>query len=140
MPAAKKPAAPSKTSKARKKPVARRADFGAPVDDFFAGQPEPQKSILAALRKLVEAALPDAVASIKWGMPFYSRTDGTMLVGLSSHKSHVNLILSGTADLFADPDGRLEGDGKTGRRLVLRKLTDLPAGSVRKWLAALARK
>ena len=45
---------------------------------------------------------------------------GTMTVALSAHKAHVNLILSGSADAFDDPDGRLEGEGKTGRHLKVR--------------------
>ena len=49
---------------------------------------------------------------------------------LSSHKTHVNLVLAGPSASFADPDGRLEGTGKTGRHLKLRALEELPrAGS-----------
>src|SRR5687767_834653 len=52
--------------------LARRADFGAPIDGFFAKQPPHLRSVLEELRQLVEEAAPDAAASIKWGMPFYS--------------------------------------------------------------------
>ena len=113
--------------------MARRADFGAPIDGFFAKQPPPLRTILEALRKLVEEVAPQATASIKWGMPFYT-VDGNMMCALGGHRSHVNLILAGPPGTFHDPEGRLEGDGKTGRRLTLRSMDDLPRDAVRGWV------
>jgi hypothetical protein len=135
-PAAKKPAA-KKTAGAARRPVARRADFGAATDAFYAKQAPPLREILLALRKLVEEAAPDATASLKWGQPFYAIGKG-MMCALAGFKSHVNLILAGPPGAFADPEGRLEGDGKTGRHLKLRALSDLPAKSVRAWLRSAA--
>jgi hypothetical protein len=111
----------------------RRADYGAPIDGFFAKQPPHLRPILEALRKLVEEAAPDAKASIKWGMPFYTLGDN-MMCALGGHKSHVNLILAGPPGTFHDPGGLLEGEGKTGRRLTLRSLEDLPRQAVRAWV------
>jgi hypothetical protein len=65
------------------------------------------------------------------------------MCALAGFKAHVNLILSGPPGTFADPDGILEGDGKTGRHLKLRSLDELPRAAVRGWLrtaADLARK
>jgi hypothetical protein len=143
----KKPAVRQTASgrrKAARKPsmAARRADFGAPIGGFFARQPPAQRAILETLRHLVEEAAPEASASIKWGMPVYS-IGGTMMCALAGFKSHVNLILSGPKDTFDDPDGLLEGEGKTGRHLKLRMLDELPRETVRRWLrdaAQLARK
>ncbi len=136
--AAKKVVAKKMASKKAPAPVAgRRADFGGPVDGFFARQPPALKPILEALRALVEKAAPDATAALKWGMPCYI-IDGTIMCALAGHKSHVNLVLSGPPGTYADPDGLLQGDGKTGRRLVLRSLDDLPQGKVRAWLRTAA--
>jgi len=133
-PAAKKPAA----KKPAAKPMAtRRADFGAPIDGFFAKQAPPLRTILEALRALVAEAAPDATASIKWGIPFY-QLDGEMMCALGAHKAHVNLVLAGAPGTFDDPEGRLEGDGKTGQHLKLRTLEDLPRESVRGWLRTAA--
>ena len=129
------------TKKTAMKP-APRADFGAPIDGFFAKQPAALRSILEALRTMVDEAAPDAQSSIKWGMPFYSIA-GAMMCALGAHKSHVNLILSGPAGAFKDPDGLLSGEGKTGRHLKLTSLAELPRAKVRVWLrtaAELARK
>jgi hypothetical protein len=119
-----------------KRPGAR-ADLGAPVDGWLARQPQPQRAILDALRALVHEAAPDAVGSIKWGMPFYT-LGGGMMCALTSHRAHVNLVLSGPADGFADPDGRLEGASKAGRHLKLRTIDELPRAAVLRWLRSAA--
>jgi hypothetical protein len=114
-----------------------RADLGAPIDGFFARQPPALREILEALRAEVERAAPEAVGAIKWGMPFYTLR-GEMMCALAGHKSHVNLILAGPPGTFADPDGRLEGDGKTGKHLKLNALAQLPRAAVRGWLETAA--
>jgi len=126
----KKPAAPTK--------FGPRADFGKPVDGFFTKQPPHLRAILDELRKLVHEAAPDATAALKWGMPFYTVGGKDMMCALAGFKAHVNLILSGPPDTFADPDGILEGGGKTGRHLKLRSLDELPCARVRGWLRAAA--
>jgi hypothetical protein len=113
--------------------VARRADFGAPIDDFFAKQPPELRAILEALRKLVEGAAPDATASLKWGIPVYT-IGNVMMCALGGHKSHVNLVLAGPPGAFVDPGGKLTGSGKTGRHLTIRRLDELPQAAVRGWL------
>jgi hypothetical protein len=133
-PAAKKRAAP-------KRP-ARRADFGAPIESFFIKQPPQLRAILEVLRELVSEVAPDAEASLKWGMPFYT-LGGQMMCALTAHKSHVNLVLVGSSGAYADPSGRLTGNSKSGRHLKLQALDELPRAAVRGWLrtaAALARK
>ncbi len=131
---------PGKSVKAKKsarRPApdtpAQRADFGAPIEAFFSRQPAGLRPIVDELRKLVEEAAPEAASSLKWGMPVYT-VDGAMMCAFSAHKSHVNLILSGPPDAFADPQGRLSGEGKTGRHLKLTNLGELPRDAVRGWL------
>jgi hypothetical protein len=114
-----------------------RPDLGAPIDGFFAKQPAPLRPILEELRTLIEEAAPDASSSLKWGMPFFT-VGGTMMCALGGHKSHVNLILSGPTGTYADPDGRLSGEGKTGRHLKLTRLDELPRDAVRRWLRTAA--
>jgi len=91
--------------------------------------PEPLRPIVETLRKLIQEAAPDAESSLKWGMPFYTVAGG-MMCAVGGHRSHVNLILSGPPGTYADPGGRLEGEGKTGRHLKLRTLDDLPRGEI----------
>jgi hypothetical protein len=133
----------ARPARAKKAPPVRssagpRADFGKPIDSFFAKQPPDLRAILEELRKLVEEAAPDASSSIKWGMPFYT-LDGKMMCALAGFKSHVNLILAGPPGAFADPEGRLEGDAKGGRHLKLRSIEELPRAAVKGWVKTAAK-
>ena len=132
MKSAKKAPAPPPAKK-----YASRADLGAPIEGFFKRQPPELRSILETLRKEVEATVPDAAGTIKWGMPFYT-LGGAMMCALGAHKAHVNLILAGPPGTFADPGGLLEGDGKTGKHLKLRPGDRVPRPAVRAWLRAAA--
>jgi hypothetical protein len=130
-----RPARPRKRAAPGKAPprlATRRTDFGAPIDGFLARQPAHLRVILEALRALVEEEVPEAVASLKWGMPCFT-LDGVMMCMLGAHKAHVNLVLVGRASLFVDPAGRLEGEGG-GRHLKLTSLAGLPRAAVRSWL------
>jgi hypothetical protein len=132
--AAKKPVVAKKT--VAKKP-APRADFGEPIDPFFAKQPPHLRAILEELRKLVKEVAPEASSSIKWGMPVYT-LNGAMMCALAAYQAHVNLILSGPREAFADPESRLSGEGKTGSHLKLATLNELPREAVRAWLGSAA--
>jgi hypothetical protein len=148
--AAKKSPTAKKSSTARKKSAAAeksasmtkfgpRTDLGAPIEGFFARQPPHLRPILDELRAMVEKAIPGAESSLKWGMPFFL-VGGEMVCALAAHKSHVNLILAGPPGTFADPDGLLEGEGKTGRHLKVTRLEDLPRKAVAGWLRTAARR
>ena len=130
--------APKTKAKQPKRAVPTRADLGAPIDGFFKKQPPPLRAVLVELRKIVESTVPDAESSIKWGNPFFT-LNGKMMVALSAHKSHVNLILAGPPNAFADPHHRLTGEGKTGRHLKLSSLVELPRNEVRGWVKTAAK-
>jgi hypothetical protein len=121
----------------RNRPTSR-ADFGAPIAGFIRKQPAHLRVILEELRGLVEATVPNARSSLKWGMPCFTLA-GNMMCMLGGHKSHVNLVLVGPAGTFMDPQGRLEGSSPGGRHLKVRSLDELPRASVRKWIRAAAR-
>lgn len=141
-----KTAAKSPTKTPTKKPATAagpkrpgpRADFGQPIDGFFAKTKGDLGAIAGALRAMIEAAAPDAEASLKWGMPFYS-IGKTPMCAIGVHAKHVNLILSGAAAAYPDPDELLAGEGKTGRHLKLTSLADLPRKTVASWLATAAK-
>jgi hypothetical protein len=114
-----------------------RADLGAPVDTFFAKQPPELRVIVDELRALINAAAPKASSSLKWGMPFYTLHSST-LCAVAAFKSHVNLILPGPPGTYSDPQGLLDGDGKTGKHLKLRPHDELPRATIRAWLRVAA--
>lgn len=133
------PRSGSRAPSAARRMAARRADFGAPIEGFFAKQPPHLRAILEALRALVEEAAPHATASLKWGMPFYT-LDGEMMCALAGFRSHVNLILPGPPGTYDDPRGLLEGEAKTGRHLKVRTLEELPRDAVRGWVRTAAQR
>jgi hypothetical protein len=138
---AKPKAAPKAKAKVRK-PAAPmkfgpRKDLGAPIDGFFARQPPHIRPIVDQLRALIGEAAPEAQSSIKWGMPFYEIA-GNTVCAIGAFKQHVNLILPGPPGTYSDPDGRLEGDGKTGKHLKLRSADELAPAAVRGWLKTAA--
>jgi hypothetical protein len=135
-PKANSPANKSVAASAPKK-FGPRKDLGAPIDGFFAKQPPQLRAILDQLRAMIAEAAPDATAATKWGMPFYSVGANT-LCALAAFKAHVNLILPGPPGTYADPDGLLEGDGKTGKHLKLRPADPFPRTAVRGWLRTAA--
>jgi hypothetical protein len=114
-----------------------RADFGAPIDSFFERQPPAIRAILEELRRLIMQAAPDAQSSIKWGNPWFT-IDGQMFCALTAHKAHVNLILYGEPQAFADPEGWLAGEGAGGRHLKLSEASEIPGESVARWLRTAA--
>jgi hypothetical protein len=130
--AAKKP-----SPKAAPMKFGPRKDLGAPVEGFFAKQPPQLRAILDQLRTLIAEAAPEATSATKWGMPFYS-VGANMVCAMAAFKAHVNLILPGPPGTYADPDGLLEGDGKTGKHLKLRPADALPRAAVRGWLRTAA--
>ncbi|HLK91238.1 MAG TPA: DUF1801 domain-containing protein [Polyangia bacterium] len=132
-------AAAGKSAKAAAAPMkfGPRGDLGAPVDGFFARQPPHIRPIVDQLRALIGEAAPEAQSSIKWGMPFYEIA-GNTVCAIGAFKQHVNLILPGPPGTYADPDGRLEGDGKTGKHLKLRSADELAPSAVRGWLKTAA--
>ncbi len=152
--AAKKPAAPKAPAKpkgaAAKKTVAkaaetkqatdrgylRREDLGAPVEVFFARQTPEQRALLEALHALVKRAAPDARESIKWGMPYFELKGG--FCAFYTAPSYVGLNLMAPPEKFEDPEGRLEGSGKTMRHLKVRSPADLDEASILGWLKVAA--
>jgi hypothetical protein len=126
------------TSRRRKASApARRADFGAPIDGFLARQPPHLRAILIELRRMIETAAPEATASIKWGIPFFS-IEREMMCALGAHREHVNLVLPGPEGTYDDPGGRLEGESRNGKHLELRSLDELPRDAVRGWIRTAA--
>jgi hypothetical protein len=99
------------------------------VDAVIAVIPEPQRSVVVALRALVREAAPGLQESVKWGKPVYGRGTANLL-SLIAHKSHVNLQLFNGATL-PDPDGLLEGTGKGLRHVKCRSVDDVARPGVR---------
>jgi len=129
-PTAKK-TAPKKTAPQNGKP----GGADAAVESYFAQQPPEKRVLLTKLRALVEKGAPDAVPSIKWGVPIYMR-NGRNICALATFKDHIGLNFFAPPSALADPQRKLEGGGKTSRMLKVRSAADIDAPTITRWLKA----
>jgi hypothetical protein len=131
--ARKKAASRSRTPAAGRRTAARRADFAAPIEDHAARLPPLVRALVDELRALIGEAAPGATSALKWGIPWFE-LDGAMFCAVAGFRAHANLILPGAPGTYADPEGLLEGEGKTGKHLKLRPGEPLPRAAIRGWL------
>jgi hypothetical protein len=96
----------------------RRADLNQPGEAAIERMPEPHRSIARAADGLIRRTLPGVTSVVKWGNACYF-LDGRGVAALCQTKRGVNLMLAGGG--APDPNGLLEGTGKTMRHA---KLTD----------------
>ena len=138
-PAARKPATRTSAPKkaAAKKPMAgKRTDLGAPIDGFLSRQPADKRALLQRLRGLIHSVAPGTTEQLKWGMPMFSL--GRDFCSLAAFKQHVSIVFFNVGTSLPDPDGVLEGSGKTARHLKLRSAADIDEAQIRRWLATAA--
>jgi hypothetical protein len=119
------------------KTMPKRDDFGASTESYFAQQPAEKRVLLEKLRALVTKGVPDATASIKWGVPFYAR-NGKSICSLAAFKEHVGINFFAPPSVLVDPKKKLEGGGKTMRMLKVRSAADIDTTSILRWLKATA--
>jgi hypothetical protein len=129
---ARKKTAPSKSAP---KMAAKRDDFGASTDHYFAQQAPEKRALLEELRALVKRGVPDAQSSIKWGVPVYQR-NGKSICSIAAFKEHVGINFFAPPSVLADPKKKLEGGGKSMRMLKVRSAADIDSASIQRWLKA----
>ncbi|MEI9850757.1 MAG: YdeI/OmpD-associated family protein [Sphingomonas sp.] len=90
------------------------------VDAYIDRQADFAKPILAWLRARVHAACPEAVETIKWGMPFFTYRDRP-LANMAAFKAHAAFGLWARQELATGKEG--EAMGQRGR---IESVDDLP--------------
>ncbi len=99
-------------------------------DTYFADIPEPLSAAARGLRSLVLAAAPNLREVIKWGSPVYEGNKQVMWI--KAQKKHLTFgFFRGSELAQADPQGLLEGSGKSMRHLKIRTLEDTGRAAVR---------
>jgi hypothetical protein len=107
----------------------------ASVERYFTQQSPDQRVLLIKIRGLVEKGAPDAVPSIKWGVPIY-QLNGKNICALAAFKDHVAINFFAPPSVLLDPAKQLEGNGKTSRLLKVRSASDVDNASIARWLKA----
>ncbi len=92
------------------------------VDEYARARPDEQRKIIAALRKVVKAAAPEATESIKWAQPVYE--DHGPFAFIKAASQHVTL---GFWRGFEIDNGRglLESSGSRMAHVKIRSLMDI---------------
>ena len=109
--------------------------LGESTESYFAQQPADKRALLEKLRALVMKGVPDAKASIKWGVPFYQR-NGKSVCALAAFKDHVAINFFAPPNVLVDPGKKLEGSGKSTRMFKVRTADDIDSASILRWLKA----
>ena len=111
------------TAAKRRKVPAVAGDPSARIDAFIAGLGSPHREIAVALRRLIRGADKRLVEAVKWGWPCYTAA-GRNVCGFMVQRDTVNFFLFHGAELD-DPDGLIEGTGRSMRHVKLRSASDI---------------
>jgi uncharacterized protein YdhG (YjbR/CyaY superfamily) len=99
------------------------------VEEYLAGVPAQQRSVLDDLRATIRAAAPDASESIAYQMPAF-RKDGQFLVSYAAFRDHYSLFPASAAvldELGAEVRPYLSGKGTIRFAMTARLPYDLVA-------------
>jgi hypothetical protein len=107
----------------------------ATVAAYVAQVDEPVRPLFRAVRAFVRKHAPELQERIHMDVPTYWGSQA--LLYLADHSRHVNLGFTQGARL-ADPDGLLEGTGKSMRHVKVRSRDDLTPALARLVRAAVA--
>jgi hypothetical protein len=132
--AARRPSA--RKAKAPEKLHAKRRDLGQKIGGYVAKLKGPVRETVTALVALVEGAVPEARAEIKWGMPVFSHHG--LLCYLRAQAGYVRFGFYDHAKAMDDPGGRLEGGGN-GRHVKIATVGEIDHPRFASWVRAAAR-
>lgn len=96
------------------------------VDAYIAKAPAFAQPILGYLRALIHATCPDAIETIKWGMPCFLFQD-RILCGIAAFKQHCSLWFWKARGAVPKATTDSDGMGQFGR---ITAVTDLPSQKV----------
>ena len=95
------------------------------VDDWLAAYDNPMKPVVAAIREVVLAALPEVSEDIKWQAPTFIYK-GNIASFFPKSKAHASLMFHKGAEIPGEFPNLL-GDGKEARTFKVADLDDLAA-------------
>ena len=110
----------------------RRTDYGRNTDEWFDSLDDSISSLGAQLRLLFHAAVPDITECIKWGTPVFEK--GGQICSMRAGKGYVALQFGSIGTSLKDPEGLLEGTGKSMRHVKIRSKTDLKKQLFSSWI------
>lgn len=100
------------------------------IDAYILKSADFARPILEYMRALVHKACPQAVETIKWGMPYFT-SEGQLLCCFAAFKAHCSFIFWKGAHMD-DPDNifRERGENGMGQLGKITSLKDLPSDKI----------
>ena len=106
------------------------------ITEYIDNAPTAQKEIMGIIRSLIHRNIENVTEEFKWSRPVFSLKKD--FAYLQANKNHVNLGFYKDFEKFNDPDGLLEGTGKTMRHIKLKKASDINSELLSEWFAVIA--
>lgn len=103
------------------------------VTEYINNSSTEQVEIMNTLRQLIHDAISRTTEDIKWVIPVF--TKNKIFTYLRSTKNHVAIGFY-NIDQINDPNGLLEGTGKSMRHLKIVKIEDINEELIKEWLKA----
>jgi uncharacterized protein YdhG (YjbR/CyaY superfamily) len=98
------------------------------IDDYLATVPDPQRSVLDALRTKILQTVPNAQECISYKIPAF-RVDGHVVAGFAAFKNHMS-YLPFSGSVLPALDASLQGHARTKSALHFTEATPLSDGLV----------
>ncbi len=98
------------------------------VEEFIGGLSGWKQETCRALHELMQQSAPDLKASIKWSRPVYELNG--LVCYLQAHSEHVSFGFWRGAEL-PDPEGILEGTGRSMRHVKIESRAEFPHSALR---------
>ncbi len=101
------------------------------VTEYINNSPLHQKEIMEVIRKMIHQTIENVTEDFKWNRPIFKVSKA--FAYLQANKNHVNLGFYQDAEKFDDPEGKLEGTGKTMRHIKLENVSDINHHQLNDW-------
>jgi hypothetical protein len=105
------------------------------VTNYIEQAPAPFKEVMEQLRALIHESVPEVTEEFKWSQPVFRCTKDFCYFKVT--KNHVNLGFM-EAQKLNDPEGVLEGTGKSMRHVKLKDIAAIRELLFKAWFKASA--
>lgn len=101
------------------------------VTTYIEDAPKEQRDIMRLIRSLLHESVADVVEEFKWSRPVFSKGKG--FAYFQANKGHVSIGFTRHFEKLNDPNGLLEGTGKTMRHVKIKSVSDIDADRLKDW-------
>lgn len=105
------------------------------VNEYINNAPKEQKEIMETIRSLIHKNVVNVTEEFKWSRPVFNSRKP--FAYLQANKNYVNLGFHKDFEKLNDPEGVLEGSGKTMRHIKLKSISDIDSKRLSEWLTVL---